>query len=31
LAGYSALLHQMGFEVKACLLVYVDSEEVESV
>ena len=31
LAGYSALLHQMGFEVKARLLVYVDSEEVESV
>jgi ATP-dependent exoDNAse (exonuclease V) beta subunit len=31
LAGYSALLHQMGFEVGARLLVYIDSEEVESV
>jgi ATP-dependent exoDNAse (exonuclease V) beta subunit len=31
LAGYSALLNQMGYDVKTRLIVYVDNEEVESV
>jgi hypothetical protein len=31
LAGYSALLSQMGYEVKERLIVYIDSEIVEKV
>ena len=31
LAGYSALLKQMGYDVTSRLIVYVDNEEVESV